>query len=196
MMKLNTLLLTALLGTSMALSSEATTTITEMSTKQEGIKYIKMLGGALKSELQTHMKADKTGLAAMGFCTAKAGDITKEVNNKLPAYAWVRRTALKTRNESNLPDALDIKVIKTYEASILDKTFLPTDIKVLKEGNTTRVYKPLVTQGVCLKCHGSDISKEIQGDIITYYPKDKAVGFKEGSLRGVIVAEIKAISDK
>lgn len=196
MMKLNTLLLTALLGTSMALSSEVTTTVTEMSTKQEGIKYIKMLGGALKSELQTHMKADKTGLAAMGFCTAKAGDITKEVNSKLPAYASVRRTALKTRNENNLPDALDIKVIKTYEASIVDKTFLPTDIKVLKEGNTTRVYKPLVTQGVCLKCHGSDISKEIQGEITTYYPKDKAVGFKEGSLRGVIVAEIQAVSDK
>lgn len=194
-MKLNTLLLTALLSTSMTHSSEATK-VTEMNTKQEGIKYIKMLGGALKSELQTHMKTDKTGLSAMGFCTAKAGDITKEVNSKLPAYASVRRTALKTRNENNLPDVLDIEVIKTYEATIVDKTFLPTDIKVLKEGNTTRVYKPLVTQGVCLKCHGSDISKEIQGEITTYYPKDKAVGFKEGSLRGVIVAEIKAVTYK
>lgn len=190
-MKINTLLLTALLSTSMALSSEATTTATETTTKQEGIKYIKMLGRALKSELQIHIKADKTGLAAMGFCTAKAVDITKEVNSKLPAYASVRRTALKTRNENNLPDALDIKVMKAYEASITDKTFLPTDIKVIKEGNTTRVYKPLVTQGVCLKCHGSDLSKEIQGEITTYYPKDKAVGFKEGSLRGMIVAEIK-----
>jgi len=191
-MKLNTLLLTALLSTPMVLASKANTAAdTEMTAKQEGVKYIKMLGVALKSELQTHMKADKTGLAAMGFCTAKAGDITKEVNKKLPKHASVRRTALKIRNEKNVADALDIKVMEDYKASIAAKTFLPTDIKVVEEGGTTRIYKPLVTKSVCLKCHGSDISKEIQGEISRSYPKDKAVSFKRGSLRGVIVAEIK-----
>ena len=191
-MKINTLLITTLVSTSIALASEANTTSpAEITVKQEGMKYIKMLGGVLKSELQTHMKADKTGLAAMGFCTAKADDITKEVNSKLPKYASVRRTAMKTRNSDNAADALDQKVIAEYEASIKAKTFLPADIKVVKEGDTTRVYKPLVTKGVCLKCHGNDISKEIQGEITTHYPKDQAVGFKQGSLRGMIVAEIK-----
>jgi len=174
----------------MAFSSEITST-KEMNVKQEGIKYIKMLGGALKGELQTHMKADKTGLSAMGFCTAKADDITNEVNSKLPKYASVRRTALKTRNPNNAADALDQIVMAEYEASIEAKTFLPADIKVLEEGDTTRVYKPLLTQGVCLKCHGSDISQEIQDEIKIHYPKDQAIGFKEGSLRGMIVAEIK-----
>ena len=191
-MKINTLLITTLVSTSIALASEANTTSpAEITVKQEGMKYIKMLGGVLKSELQTHMKADKTGLAAMGFCTAKADDITKEVNSKLPKYASVRRTAMKTRNSDNAADALDQKVIAENEASIKAKTFLPADIKVVKEGDTTRVYKPLVTKGVCLKCHGNDISKEIQGEITTHYPKDQAVGFKQGSLRGMIVAEIK-----
>ncbi|MCW8821364.1 MAG: DUF3365 domain-containing protein [Sulfurovum sp.] len=191
-MKLNILLLTTLLSTTLILAIDTnTTTSREMSVKQEGVKYIKLLGGTLKSELQTYMKADKTGLSAMGFCTAKADEITKEVNKKLPAYASVRRTALKTRNENNLPDALDIKVINDYKASIAANTFMPTDIKVVQEGTTTRVYKPLVTQNVCLKCHGTNISKEIQGEITANYPKDKAVGFKEGSLRGIIVSEIK-----
>lgn len=189
-MKINLLLLTTLISTSMAFSSEITST-KEMNVKQEGIKYIKMLGGALKGELQTHMKADKTGLSAMGFCTAKADDITNEVNSKLPKYASVRRTALKTRNPNNAADALDQKVMAEYEASIEAKTFLPAEIKVLEEGDTTRVYKPLLTQGVCLKCHGSDISQEIQDEIKIHYPKDQAIGFKEGSLRGMIVAEIK-----
>ena len=162
-----------------------------MTAKQEGIKYIKMLGGALKTQLQMHMKADETGISAMGFCSAKAEDITKEVNMKLPKYASVRRTALKIRNENNTPDALDIQVMEAYEASISNNTFLPTDIKVIKEGDTIRVYKPLVTQKVCLKCHGSNISKEIQSEIITNYPNDMAVAFKEGSLRGVIVSEIR-----
>lgn len=191
-MKLNILSITTLLSTTLILAIDTNATVSsEISVKQEGVKYIKMLGETLQHELQTYMKTDKTGLAAMGFCTAKADDITKEVNKKLPTYASVRRTALKTRNENNLPDALDIKVMKAYEASISANTFLPSDIKVVEEGNTTRVYKPLVTQGVCLKCHGSDINAEIQGEITRNYPKDKAVGFQEGSLRGVIVSEIK-----
>ncbi len=202
-MKLNTLLLTTLLGTSITFASDTNTTednnttaTVEMSIKQEGMKYIKMLGSTLKSELQTHMKADKTGLSAMGFCTVKANEITEEVNTKLPKYALVRRTALKTRNENNKPDALDIKVMEAYEASIAAKTFLPTNIKVVKEGNTTRVYKPLITQAVCLKCHGSNISKEIRSEITANYPKDKAIAFKEGSFRGVIVSEIKNVMTK
>ena len=190
-MKRYILLLTTLLSTTLILAIDANTTASkEMTVKQEGVKYIKLLGETLKNELQTHMKADKTGLSAMGFCTAKADEITKEINKKLPAYASVRRTALKTRNENNLPDALDIKVMKDYEASIAANTFMPTDIKVVQEGTTTRVYKSLVTQSVCLKCHGSNISKEIQGEITANYPKDEAVGFKEGSLRGMIVSEI------
>ena len=191
-MKINTLLLTTLLSTSIAFASETNTTSSaELTVKQEGIKYIKMLGSVLKSELQTHMKADKTGLSAMGFCTVKADDITKEVNSKLPKYASVRRTAMKTRNPDNAADTLDQKVMAEYEASIEAKTFLPADIKVVTEGETIRVYKPLVTKGVCLKCHGNELSKEIQGEITTHYPKDQAVGFKQGSLRGMIVAEIK-----
>ncbi len=191
-MKTNTLFIAALLSTSLSLASDTKPTdISDMTLKQEGVKYIKMLGGALKGELQTHMKADKTGLGAMGFCTAQAENITKEVNSKLPKYASVRRTALKTRNEKNVADAIDLKVMQEYEESIEEKTFLPADIKVVEEGNTVRVYKPLLTKGVCLKCHGTDISKEIQEEIKNNYPKDKAVGFKEGSLRGMIVAEIK-----
>jgi len=190
-MKLNTLFISALLSTSLSLASEITTTNTDMTVKQEGVKYIKMLGGALKSELQTHMKADKTGLSAMGFCTAQADSITKDVNAKLPEYALVRRTARKARNQENVTDDLDIKIMKEYEASIVDKTFLPADIKIVQKGETTRIYKPLLTKGVCLKCHGSNISSEIQEEIKRNYPKDKAIGFKEGSLRGMIVAEIK-----
>jgi len=191
-MKLNTLLLATLLGSSMTLASETNTTAPEMTVKQEGIKYIKMLGGALKTELQAHMKADKTGVGAVTFCTTKATKITAEVNTKLPAYAKVRRTALKLRNaEKNGANALDTKIMQEYVASIEAKTFTPKDIKVVQDGDVTRVYKPLLAKPVCLVCHGSKISPAIQEEITKAYPHDKAVNFKEGSLRGVIVAEIK-----
>jgi len=188
-MKLKTLLLSSLLVSS-TMAADINTTA-PLTVKQEGIKYIKMLGVALKSELKAHMKADKTGVAAAGFCTSKATEITKAVNEKLPTYAKVRRTALKLRNDkANTADALDIKVMNEYIAAIEAKTFTPKDIKVVTEGSVTRVYKPLLTKSVCLKCHGSKVSKEISDIVSAAYPNDKAIDFKEGHLRGVIVSEI------
>ena len=191
-MKINTLLLATLLSTSMTLASEINTTAQEMTVKQEGVKYIKMLGGALKTELQKEMKADKTGVGAVTFCTNEATKLTAEINSKLPDYAKVRRTALKLRNlEKNAADTLDTKIMQEYVASIEAKTFTPKDIKVVEDGDVTRVYKPLLAKPVCLICHGSKISTAIQEEITKGYPQDKAVNFEENSLRGVIVAEIK-----
>ncbi len=184
-MKLSTLLLSTLLLGSTAFAHE-------MPVKQEGVKYIKMLGGALKKELKSHMKQDPSGLQALAFCTGSADIITKEVNAKLPKYATVRRTALKVRNDKvNTPDETDMKVMEAYEAKIKEGTFSPKDIEVVTVGDTTRVYKPLVTKKVCLKCHGSDLSPKIADALKASYPNDHATGFKEGDLRGVIVAEIK-----
>ena len=184
-MKLKSLVLSTLLLSSVSMADT-------MSVKQEGVKYIKMLGGTLKNELQAQMKADKSGIAAMGFCTAKANKITEDINKKLPAYATVRRTSLKVRNDNNnKADALDQKVMAEYIAAIEAKTFTPKDIKVVQDGDTTRVYKALIAKAVCLKCHGTNISTEISKAIEISYPHDKAVGFKEGDLRGVVVAEIK-----
>lgn len=184
-MKITNLLFSTLLLTSATFADDMN------ATKQEGIKYIKMLGGALKTELKAHMKKDPTGLEALAFCTGSADRITKEVNAKLPAYAKVRRTALKVRNDSvNTPDATDTKVMNEYVAAIEAKTFKPTDVKMVEEGNVTRVYKPLVTGAVCLKCHGTNLSPKIADGLKSAYPKDMATGFKEGELRGVIVSEI------
>ncbi|MFT7824267.1 MAG: DUF3365 domain-containing protein [Sulfurimonas sp.] len=189
-MKRSTLLLSILLASSLYAADHKTAT-KPADVKMEGISYIKKLGSTLKNELQKHMKADPTAVAAFGFCTAKAMEITEEVNKELPPHASVRRTALKTRNENNAPDATDIKVMEAYVKAIEAKQFSPKDIKVVEEGNVTRVYKPLLTGGVCLKCHGENVSKELKEMIAASYPKDEAIGYKEGDLRGVIVTEIK-----
>jgi len=195
-MKKSTLLLSTLLAASLN-AADHNAPNESKSVKMEGVGYIKQLGGTLKVELEKHMKADPTGAAAFGFCAAKATEMTQDLNKELPAHAKVRRTALKTRNEINNPDATDITVMQSYIQEIEKKTFNPeNDIKVVEEGNTTRVYKPLLTSGACLKCHGQNMSNEINEMITNSYPKDQAVGFKEGDLRGVIVAEIKKASEK
>jgi len=195
-MKLSTLLLSSLLASTLN-AGDQNLSAEPQNVKMEGVSYIKKLGETLKVELQQHMKVDPTGVAAFGFCTAKANEITEEVNKALPAHATVRRTALKTRNENNNPDATDKEVMESYVKAIEEKTFDPkNDLKIIEEGNTTRIYKPLLTAGVCLKCHGQNMSKEINDMIAVSYPKDQAVGFKEGDLRGVIVAEIKKSTEK
>ena len=162
---------------------------------KEGIGYIKMLGKALKTEMKAHMKKDPSGLEALAFCSGSADTITKAVNAKLPAYAKVRRTALKVRNDKvNTPDETDVKVMEKFEKEIAEKKLTPKSIEVVKVGDTTRVYKPLVMKQMCLKCHGSNLSPKIAEAIKSAYPNDKATGFKEGDLRGVIVAEIKKSS--
>jgi hypothetical protein len=189
-MKFKMLLIPALFSISVFAGEQNATAPT--TAKQEGIEYIKMLGGALKTQLQTHMEADPSGMSALGFCTAKATEITEEINKKLPNHAMVRRASLKSRNEKNAPDAIDMQVIQTYEKEIADKTFIPTDdIKIIEDGDTTRIYKPLITEAACLKCHGKDLSNEIKKSLAINYPKDQAVDFTEGSLRGIIVSEIK-----
>ena len=157
-----------------------------MSVKEEGVSYIKMLGKELKTNLVAHMKADPSGVDAMGFCAGKAESITAEINAKLPKGASVRRTALKTRSAKNSPDVTDIEVMEAYAAG-------EKGIKVVEKEGVSRVYKPLLMGKACMKCHADskNISPEINAVIKKVYPKDMATGFKEGDFRGVIVAEIK-----
>ena len=166
-------------------------TADDMSIKKEGIGYIKQLGFELKSALGKQLKEDPSGVQALNFCANNADKITKEVNSKLPSHVLVRRTAIKLRNHKyNAYDNTDLKVMKAYEESIASRKFSPKDIKVVKVDGATRVYKPLITNGVCLKCHGSNVSSKLQTIIHAKYPNDKAVNFAAGSLRGVVVAQI------
>jgi len=178
------LLSTLLLGTSLAAD-------TSSSAKEEGISAIKALGSKLKGELKSKFKEDPSGVTAASFCADSAMKITKEINSKLPGNVTVRRTSLKTRNSTNKPDETDVKVMDVLAKEIAAKQISPGSVKVVEAEGATRVYKPLVTQKVCLKCHGSDISPEISDMLKKHYPEDQARGFKEGDLRGVIVAEVK-----
>jgi len=190
------LLISAIATFAMAAENNATVALkTEsnatMSVKMEGVKYIKMLGMELKGKMKKAMKADPTALKAVKFCSDEAEKLTQEVNAKFPKNVTVKRVSLDVRNPKNSPDTIDTKVLNEYAKAIENKTFNPKDIKVVQDGNTTRVYKPMVVGKVCLKCHGSNVSKEVKEVIAKKYPADKAINLKEGTLRGAFVAEIK-----
>jgi len=184
------LILTSLICATVIYAGDANTTTAKV---QEGVKYIKMLGKTLKSNLKAEMKADKTGLKGIHFCSDKADELTKEVNSKLPKGVSVRRTALKLRAEDNQADKIDTKVMNNILSDMKEKKNNIEKPRLVEIENGYRVYKPLFIKPVCMKCHGNEktINSEVQKVITEKYPNDKATGFKEGDLRGLIVAEIK-----
>jgi hypothetical protein len=179
------------LAASLSLSAAEQAAPDQKAIAMEGVKYIKMLGKELKGNLVKYLKQDPTGLQAAYFCAKSAQELTRKVNAKFPGNVKVRRTALKYRNPDNKPDATDVKVMEEMEAAIKAGTFKKKPV-VVKVGNTERVYLPLIAQKACLKCHGpvEKIDPKVRETIAKHYPHDKATGFHEGDLRGVIVAEI------
>jgi len=175
------------------ITTEANTTNPNKAIMMEGIKHIKILGKALKSEVGKNLKADPTGVKAANFCSERAKDVAKKAMADFPENIKVRRTAIKYRNPNNKPDELDLKVMNQLKESMkIEKTKVkPVVIKA--DNNTTRVYVPLIVEKACTKCHGDvkTMNPEVVKIIKEKYPEDKAVGFKVGDFRGVAVAEIK-----
>ena len=58
------------------------------------------------------------------------------------------------------------------------------------EGRVYRYAKALPTQSLCLNCHGprDQLKPEVRAAIDEHYPNDRAVGYKEGEIRGAIIA--------
>jgi hypothetical protein len=154
---------------------------------QERGKEVSMgLLKSMKPMVVESLKKDKSGLEGVILCSQKAQEMTKSYNESLKDGWSVRRTAIKYRNPENRPDRVDLAVM---EKIIKDGNFskpLITDIN-----STHRVYIPLVTKKPCLACHGDNIEPKTKEEITKRYPKDLAVGFRDGEFRGVIVAEFK-----
>jgi hypothetical protein len=146
---------------------------------------IKEFGGALKGELKAAMTTGGP-LKAIEVCKTKAPKISAEFSQKVGFE--ITRTSLKARNTDNAPDAWEEAVLKQFEerkAAGEDPKQLEFIEEVKVDGqNKIRYMKAIRTAGVCLDCHGSEISEDIQAKLNTLYPNDKAKGFEVGDLRG------------
>jgi hypothetical protein len=182
----------SLISTIFAVANEANVTKnSDELVAKEGVKYIKILGKELKMNVKKRLKADPTGIDAVKFCSENAKSIIEEVSKKFPENIKVRRVATKYRNPNNKPDSTDLEVLKKMEEGLKAQT-LPKKPMVVDVNGTKRVYVPLIVEKACLKCHGDleSMNSMVKRVIKKHYPEDKAIGFKEGDLRGAVVAEI------
>ncbi|MBK7788208.1 MAG: DUF3365 domain-containing protein [Saprospiraceae bacterium] len=141
---------------------------------------------AAKKELGKNLmtKIQKQGTEkALQFCNIHALPLTDSVAKN--HQASIRRVSDKPRNPKNQANNEELKVIEKY------KTYLTTEAEA--EGQISYVndsvyyYYPIVTNTMCLQCHGSadQIGKPTIAAIHQLYPKDKAIGYKENEVRGI-----------
>ncbi len=147
--------------------------------EKEVLKRIKSFGKELKSELQKGLK--KSPAEAIKICNMKAPEIASKNSDDL---IQIGRVSLKNRNPNNLP--------KEWMLSYIDDFYRSGDKNghvVVDLGGKKGLLKPIVTGPLCLKCHGTEVSEDIQKELSAKYPNDKALGYKVGDIRGFFWAE-------
>ncbi len=154
----------------------------KVSTAQAAIGELKKtLSGKLQSAVQTGGPA-----AGIEVCATDAAALTSGVASSKGVE--IGRSSHKLRNETNAPRPW----VKTYLAEVAGKPAKDVKPGVFDLGAKLGVVEPLGAQALCLNCHGDPqkFPAEVKAKLGERYPKDQAVGFAEGDLRGVVWVEI------
>lgn len=137
-----------------------------------------------KSELKAALMAGmEQGLAtAIEACSLEAPRIASALSVD---GVRVGRSSHRLRNPVNAAPGWVEPVLAAWAED-------PSDLEprsfVLDE---TRVgyVEPIRVQPLCLGCHGTTLSPEVEGTIAERYPDDEATGFEAGDFRGVFWVE-------
>ena len=144
------------------------------------------LGQELSATLLTAIGTDGP-VEAIRLCNVEASPIAARVSEQ--AGASVGRTALRLRNPDNAPDAGARAVLTTFERDLAAGATPPLEHFETRPDGSARFMSAIVTQGLCLTCHGSGIAPEVAAEIADRYPADQATGFAAGDLRGAFLIE-------
>jgi len=143
------------------------------------------LGSELKGELSRAIEQGGP-VAAIDVCHTRAPEIAARLSQQ--SGARVGRTALRVRNPSNAPDALQRAVLEQFASELASGRFeapLEAAFEINHGGRIERRYmRAIPTDGLCLTCHGENLAPELAAAIARDYPGDLATGFRPGELRG------------
>lgn len=155
----------------------------DLSYSDRGLNYALATKTVLGKNLMGTIQKKGT-VAALEFCSTKAYPLTDsmaQVHN-----ANIKRVTDKPRNQKNLADAFELKQIETFKKQLGNN--LEIEPIVTENNNKIHVYYPIVTNDMCLQCHGTPnetIKKETLNRLEHLYPKDKAIGYDINEIRGV-----------
>ena len=156
---------------------------TKKTPEEIGLTYAmetkKTLGKNLMGAIQK-----KGTLHALQFCNEKAYKLTDSMATKFNAS--IKRVSDKPRNLNNTANTEELNIIKGYKRIVSNKEEIKPVTKQV--GNKTKFYYPIITNSMCLQCHGTpntQIKPETLKELTLLYPTDKAQGYDVNQVRGI-----------
>ena len=95
------------------------------------------------------------------------------------------RSSHRLRNPANSGPVWVQEVIEAWLTEPADRTPRTRSLDAGREG----YVEPILTQALCLACHGSSLDPAVSAALASHYPDDQATGFEAGDLRGVFWVE-------
>lgn len=135
----------------------------------------KVLGQNLMSAMQ-----NEGPHYALEFCNVKAIPLTDSMS--MIHNASIQRVSDRNRNPNNKASEKETEYIRSFQ-KLIDEN---KDVEpiIINENNTSTFYYPIVTNDMCLKCHGTP-EKSLSDKIRQLYPEDLATGYSENQVRGI-----------
>ena len=129
----------------------------------------------------TQKISEKGAENALEFCNVNAIPLTKQLEDQ--HNVTIKRVSDKNRNPDNAANETERKYIDFFKEQLVLKQ------KLEAKFDNGVFYAPITTNSMCLQCHGSekDIKPETLAKIKSLYPNDKAIGYQENEMRGLMV---------
>lgn len=154
--------------------------------EEAGHVAITRLKGALVAELGHAMT--RGPVAAIETCATRAPAIAAGLAHD---GVTVGRATRRPRNPQNLASGWQADALAEFEAAVAAGRRLETEsfVRALP-GGRIGYAEPLVIMPLCLNCHGTELTPEVQAALAERYPADRATGYQLGELRGLAWAEL------
>jgi hypothetical protein len=170
-----------ILAVALALTGCDRSKINESKYKEAGaaavLPFKKSLKGALVAGLE------QGPVNAISVCRVEAPKLAEKASTP---SAKVGRTSRKLRNPANAPKPWMEPLLDRYES---DPESREPAVVIIDE-NTVGYVEPIYLQPLCVTCHGATLAPDLAAKLEELYPRDQAVGYAAGDLRGVFWAEL------
>lgn len=149
----------------------------------------------LRGRLREAMTRDGAP-AAVDFCHLEAPRIAEQVMAEHGVRLGRVAVPGRNRNPGNVAEGWLQELAVSFQAAVDTGGAPEAQVAVLREdvppGIELRMARGIRVEAACLMCHGDNIAPEIAARLAEHYPGDRATGFREGDLRGLIWAEVPA----
>jgi cytochrome c553 len=150
---------------------------------EKGMEIAMATQGVLgKNLIKAIQEKETTG--AIAFCKTKASSLTDSMG--IMKNVLIKRITDKPRNSSNQASEEELGFMIAFKRQIENKGDIRPITK--KMDDEVYFYYPIVTNAMCLQCHGTpnkEITTPVLKTLSELYPQDQATGYDIEQLRGL-----------